>query len=84
MYLIDTNILSEACRGPGPAARWPAQADAEACFLSVITIGEIVKGIALKQRRDPRTAQNLQRWLDQLCTAYADHVLPVTWAVAAE
>jgi len=84
MYLIDTNIFSEARRRTREAARWIRQADPDACFLSVITLGEIVKGIALKERQDPTAAQGLNRWLDHLRIDYASRILPVTDAVATE
>jgi len=53
MYLVDTNVLSEARRGNAAARGWFRSVDSEAIYLSVITLGEIMKGIALKQRTDP-------------------------------
>ncbi len=84
MYLIDTNIISEARRGSPPASRWITQADPDACFLSVLTLGEIAKGAALKQKKDPAAGQSLFRWLDRLRLDYAERILPVSAAVAME
>ena len=53
-WLLDTNVVSEFARGlradPGVVA-WAAQVDGSALFLSVITIGEITKGIGLAEAR---------------------------------
>jgi predicted nucleic acid-binding protein len=84
MYLLDTNIISEARRGSQPAVRWLKRADSEACFISVLTLGEIVKGAAMKHRKDPAAAQSFYRWMDQLRIDYAKRILPITQAVAME
>lgn len=82
MYLVDTNVLSEARRGSGAARDWLRSVDPETIWLSVITLGEIMKGIVLKQRSDPRTAATLTQWLDRLRYEHADRILPVTESVA--
>jgi hypothetical protein len=51
-------------------------------FLSVITIGEIAKGIAARERTDPVAAAALVRWLDGLRTNYADRILSIDDDVA--
>jgi toxin FitB len=88
MYLLDTNVVSEL-RKPRRNAhllRWIAAVPADGLYLSVITIGEIAKGIA-KQRRN-RTesatvhADALQTWLEGLLLDYAERILPVDLAVA--
>ncbi len=84
MYLVDTCILSDARRGIREAVHWIGQADPAAVFVSVITVGEVMKGISLKQRTDARAARNLTRWLDQLRSEYADRILPVTDIVVLE
>jgi toxin FitB len=82
MYLVDTNIVSEARRGSQEAVRWLRSIDPEAVHLSVITIGEIVRGIAMKRRRDPDMATRLEAWLSDLRSAHAARILSVTDAVA--
>jgi toxin FitB len=44
MYLVDTNVLSEARRGGNEARIWLRSVDPATIYLSVITLGEIVKG----------------------------------------
>ena len=84
MYLVDTNVLSEARRGSAEARHWLRSVDPDAIYLSVVTLGEIMKGIALKQRTDPRAAASLTQWLERLRHDHADRILPVTDIVALE
>ena len=66
MYLVDTNVLSEARRGSKEARVWLRSIDPTTIYLSVITLGEVMKGIALKLRTDARAAAALTAWLEQL------------------
>jgi predicted nucleic acid-binding protein len=84
MYLVDTNVLSEARRGSAPARGWLRSVDPNAIYLSVVTLGEIMKGIALKQRTDPRAAASLRQWLERLRDDHADRILPITDGIALE
>ncbi|HJS86222.1 MAG TPA: type II toxin-antitoxin system VapC family toxin [Acetobacteraceae bacterium] len=77
MYLLDTCVLSEARRGSRPAVDWLGQVDEGALFLSVLTLGEISKGIEMRARTDRVAAESLRRWLHGLRTGYADRILPI-------
>jgi hypothetical protein len=81
-YLIDTCVVSEARRRSVPAVSWLKAVGSATLFLSVITIGEITKGIATRERTDPIAAAALGRWLDGLRGTYADRILPIDDAVA--
>lgn len=81
-YLIDTNVLSEARRRSPAATAWLRAVDPAELFLSVITIGEVAKGIAVRERIDPVAAAALGRWLNGLRQGYADRILPIDDAVA--
>ena len=53
-WLLDTNVVSELAKGTRAnqaALQWIDRAPADQLFLSVITLGEIVKGIGLAERR---------------------------------
>lgn len=82
-YLVDTNIPSELTREK-PDARVAAflrNAGKDAVFLSVMTIGEICKGIAGLPAGQRRTA--LQDWLDiEVRSWFAGRILPVTEPIA--
>ena len=54
-----------------------ATADATGLFLSVLTLGELRKGVEAKRRTDSATADRLGAWVDGIETTYADRILPV-------
>jgi hypothetical protein len=84
MYLVDTNVISEARRGSREAVAWLRSVNPLAVYLSVITLGEIMRGVALKQKSDPRAASHLAQWLQTLRNDHADRILPITDAIALE
>jgi predicted nucleic acid-binding protein len=84
MYLVDTNVVSEARRGSPEAVSWLRSVDPRSIHLSVITLGEIMRGIALKQRADPQTAAHLTEWLQKLRRDHAHRILPITDQIALE
>lgn len=84
MYLVDTNVPSEARRGSNEARRWLRSVDPSSVYLSVVTLGEVMKGIVLKRRSDPRAATSLTVWLEQLSHDHRDRILPITDHVALE
>jgi predicted nucleic acid-binding protein len=84
MYLVDTNVVSEARRGSREARLWLRSVDPNSIFLSVITLGEIMRGIALKRRTDARAAASLTVWLEQLRHDHASRILPISDRIALE
>jgi toxin FitB len=52
-------------------------------YLSIITLGEVMEGIALKQRADRRAAAALTVWLEQLRLDHSDRILPISDRVSA-
>ena len=84
MYLVDTNVLSEARRGSNEARIWLRSVDPTTIFLGVVTLGEIMKGIMLKRRTDTRTAASLTVWLEQLRDGHSDRILPISDRVTLE
>lgn len=86
-FLIDTNVISELrkTRRSPAVVEWIASVQAEQLHISVITIGEITKGIA-RQRRTAggiTAADDLQAWLEGLLLTYADRIIPVDIPIAA-
>lgn len=78
MFLIDTVILSELRRrerDPKVVAWFERQRTTE-LFLSVISIGEIERGIARQRVTDPAFADALAAWLDRVLTLYGERVVP--------
>lgn len=82
MYLLDTNIVSDVQRRlPKPTA-WLTSIDPASANLSVITIGEIERGIVKQRKVDPERATRLDLWLRELRRDNADRILAVTEEVA--
>jgi toxin FitB len=86
-YLIDTNIISEVRKGlkcdPNVAAWYESIVDAE-LYLSVLVLGEIRKGIERARQKDSDQARALEKWLTDVVTSFAEHILPVDQVVADE
>lgn len=78
MFVLDTNVIS-AVRRPDRApqvAAWLSGKSEQDLFLSVITIGEIERGIRQQERRDPTFAHDLRIWLDRTILLFSDRLLP--------
>ena len=78
MYVLDTNVIS-AVRRPDRApqvAAWLSGKSEQDLFLSVITIGEIERGIRQQEGRDPAFAHDLRIWLDRTILLFSDRLLP--------
>ncbi|PSK82534.1 hypothetical protein CLV79_11250 [Limimaricola soesokkakensis] len=78
IYLLDTNVISAVRRsGRAPAvAAWLRAQPEEALFLSAVTLGEIERGIARQEGRDPGFAADLRGWLDRTARLFSDRILP--------
>lgn len=78
MFLLDTVVLSELRkRQPDPnLLKWIERQRPSDLFISVVTIGEIERGIALQRSKAPQFAQSLAEWLDRVLALYADRILP--------
>lgn len=81
MYLIDTNVISEARKreraNPGVLSflRGAAARD-EALYLSAITVGELRRGVELiRHRGDEPQARLLERWMGNVLRDYENQVL---------
>jgi toxin FitB len=83
-YLLDTCLISELRKSqcnPGVAA-WVSSIKADEAYLSVITLGEIRRGIELHRARSPKAAGDLERWLFGLERHYGERILPISTEVA--
>lgn len=79
MLILDTNVIS-ALRRPERApevAAWLTRQDDSALYLSVVTLGEIERGIARQDRLDPPFARDLRDWLNRTVQLFGDRLLPV-------
>jgi predicted nucleic acid-binding protein len=82
-YLLDTNCVSELVR-PQPDPRvveWVDATDEAMLYLSVLTLGEIRKGLAALPQGRRRTS--LEVWLDvELQARFAGRIVPIDTAIA--
>lgn len=77
MYILDTNVIS-AVRRPDRApqvAAWLRGRAEHDLFLSVITLGEVERGIRQQETRDPAFASDLRNWLDRTVLLFSDRLL---------
>lgn len=83
-YLLDTNVLSETRRKQADerVISFLAAAEPSALYISVLTLGELRKGVALKKRSDPDSAKKLGAWVDGLEFSFADRILGIDAAAA--
>jgi hypothetical protein len=86
-YLLDTNVISELRKGDRADANvlaWFSGLADEEVLLSVLTIGEIRRGIENVRHRDRDGAAALDGWLHQMVGQHRDRILPIDEAIADE
>ena len=81
VYLIDTNVISEARKAqranPGVQA-FLAQVVSrnDALYIAAVSIGELRRGVELiRQRGDAPQAQLLEAWLGDIVAEFSDRIL---------
>ena len=78
IYLLDTDVLSAQPRperAPQVAA-WLKSKPEEELYLSVVTLGEVERGIARQEKRAPEFAAELRAWSDRTFRLFGDRLLP--------
>ena len=78
-WLLDTCALSEyGKKAPAPKViAWLDEQDETSLFISVITLGEIEKGILKLRKADPSRSQKLTAWLGKVEQRFAGRILPL-------
>jgi predicted nucleic acid-binding protein len=82
-FLLDTNIPSELTRlrSEPKVEAWLDAADDEQLFLSVVTLGEILKGLTILP--DGKRRDQIENWLENTLRPWFEgRVLPVDVAIA--
>lgn len=79
MYLVDTNVISEARKGARANAGVRAffrDADAADLYIAVQTVGEIRRGLeSIRRRGDAEQAGRLETWLEGLIRDFSSRIL---------
>jgi hypothetical protein len=85
-YLLDTNILSETRKRQANerVMSFLSSAEPSALFISVLSLGELRKGVALKSRSDADAAKRLGAWVDGLEFSFGERILGVDAAIARQ
>lgn len=86
MFLLDTVVLSEL-RKPlwqrnHNLIHWIEGSSSQDLFVSVVTIGEIERGIEGQRKRNPLFAERLAEWVDTVLRTYEGRILSVDVVVA--
>lgn len=84
-YLVDTNVISELRKGARAnenVRAWIDGVEEEELFLSVLTVGELRRGVERVRRRDRAGATSLERWIRRVVRDHEPRILPVTVEVA--
>ena len=84
-FLLDTNVISELRKGVRASSRVRAWFEAQLgsdIYLSVLTLGEMRRGLERIRRRDEASATALEKWLERLKREYSDRLLAVTERIA--
>jgi predicted nucleic acid-binding protein len=78
-YLLDTNVISETRRKRQEpmVVAFLRSIDIVRTFVSVLTIGELRKGAALRRRLDRYAGDSLDTWIDGVEVRFVDRILPV-------
>ena len=82
-FLLDTNVISEVVRPrPEPLVlEWLEAVDESLLYLSVLTLGEIRKGLAMLSQSKRRT--QLETWLEvELRARFSGRILPIDAGVS--
>lgn len=80
-FLLDTNILSELRKGvrcDPYVSQWAARESTQAHYISVLSLGEIRKGIELLRKKSPEKCVPLENWLHKLHADYANCTIAIT------
>ena len=84
-FLLDTNLISELRKGAlcnRSVWQWHEAHPSEEMYLSVLTTGEIRKGVASCRGKDPSKARAFENWLKGVELAFEARILPVTAEIA--
>jgi len=84
-YLLDTNVVSalrKRSQGDDDLRRWFSSHQDDEFWLSVLVVGELLRGVELIARRDATAARVLREWLESIREEFADRILPITIAIS--
>lgn len=84
-FLLDTNIVSELRkrdRADPSVVSWFRQNRQEDLYLSVLTLGELRRGVERIRRKDPASADALGSWLMRTLDEFSDRIIAIDRGIA--
>lgn len=83
-YLLDTNVVSETRkrRASPELMAFLGELSSGSAHISVLTLGELRRGVVLKQAANPALAAEFAEWLVDIERDYVSRTLPVTAEIA--
>ena len=84
-FLLDTNILSELRKGKrcnSNVASWAEKESEKAHYISVLSLGEIRKGIELLRKKSPAGCISFEVWLQKIQSDYSNCTIAITSEIA--
>lgn len=83
-YLLDTNVVSETRKKKADSGvmAFLRGVDSSSLYLSVLTAGELRKGVVAMRRQDPAAAKSLAAWVEGLEAGFADRIVGIDRAIA--
>lgn len=84
-FLLDTNVVSELRkrrRANQSVTAWFHQRRREELYVSVVTLGELRRGVERVRRRDPTTADVLADWLKRTSIEFGDRIIAIDQNIA--
>lgn len=84
-FLLDTNVLSETRKKVSLPAVGAFVSDTaqSALYISVLTLGELRRGVVKKARTNAAMATSYSVWIDDLEVSFANQILDIDRTIAA-
>jgi predicted nucleic acid-binding protein len=84
IFLLDTSVISETRRKKPDAnvLAWYSRVAPAALYISVLSLGEIAKGVAKTQRTDAVSGRMLHAWLDGIRDQFANRIISIDAEIA--
>jgi predicted nucleic acid-binding protein len=70
--------LRKGARCNPNVSNWAAKESGQAHYISVLSLGEIRKGIELLRKKSPADCMPLEKWLQKLLSNYANCTISIT------
>lgn len=84
-FLLDTNVVSELRkrrRADPSVVAWFRQHRREDLYLSVLTVGELRRGVERVRRKDPTSASALSDWLMRTLDQFSSQIISIDRGIA--